>query len=82
MLDLATGRRHLARAEIHIAEGERRIDRQAALVARLRRSGQNAAQAEALLTTLRQTLASWQGHRDAIRRIVADLEGAASRRLR
>lgn len=74
MLDLATERQHLVKAEIDIAAGERRIARQAELVARLHLGGHNTVQAEALLETLRETLLSWRDHRDVIRYTIARLE--------
>lgn len=75
MADLATELKHLAKAESDIAAGERRVSAQALLVERLRDGGHETGEAEALLLTLRQTLAAWRGHRDEILRTVARLEG-------
>ena len=76
MSDLATERRHLAKAERDLVEGEDRIARQAGLVEQLRGHGRDTAGAEALLETLRRTLEAWRDHRDTILRTVARLEGA------
>lgn len=78
MLDLATEREHLAKADRDIAEGEERISRQAELIERLREGGHSLSEAEGLLATLTQTLQLWRDHRDEILRTIARLE---SRRL-
>lgn len=78
MLDLATEREHLAKADRDIAEGEERIRRQAELIERLREGGHSLSEAERLLATLTQTLQLWRDHRDEILRTIARLE---SRRL-
>ncbi|WP_210529646.1 hypothetical protein [Rubellimicrobium arenae] len=74
MLNLATERATLAKAERDIAEGEARIANQADLVGRLRATGQDIGMAEALLATLQGTLRQWQDHRDEILRTIARLE--------
>ena len=78
MLDLATEKEHLAKAESDIAEGERRITQQTELIERLRRDDHNVGEAETLLETLRQTLRTWQDHRDLILVTIARLEGGAA----
>ncbi len=74
MLDLATERDHLAKADRDIAEGEARISRQVELIGRLRENGHSVSDAEELLATLRQTLQAWQDHRTEILRTIARLE--------
>lgn len=74
MLDLATEREHLAKAELDLAQGRARIDRQSELVNRLRGAGQDAVAAEGLLALLKQTLKAWAGHRDIILATIARLE--------
>ncbi|WP_376091676.1 hypothetical protein ACE7GA_22185 [Roseomonas sp. CCTCC AB2023176] len=76
MTDLPTERRHLAKAERDVADGKARIMRQADLVGRLRAEGRDVAQAEALLSTMRQSLEAWQDHREEILRTIARLESA------
>jgi hypothetical protein len=78
MLDLATEKEHLAKADSDIAEGERRIARQADLIEEMRGNGQGMAEAEHFLDTLRQTLQAWRDHRDIILSTIARLEGAAT----
>ena len=77
MLDIATERAHLAKAERDLVAGEARIARQAALVERLRPGGEGVEAAEALLETLRQSLLGWRAHRDEILRTIARLESGA-----
>lgn len=74
MLTLAEEREHLAKANRDIGEGERRVAAQQALIVRLRQEGHPVEQAERLLTTLRETLAAWIGHREEIARMIARLE--------
>jgi flagellar motility protein MotE (MotC chaperone) len=74
MLDLATEREHLAKADRDIAEGEARISHQVELIERLREGGHSVSDAERLLTTLQQTLETWQNHREEILRTIARLE--------
>ena len=77
MLDLATEREHLAKADRDIAEGQERISRQVELIERLRDGGHDLSDAERLLETLQQTLQAWQDHRDEIARTIARLESEA-----
>ena len=62
MPDLELERADLARAEIDIVDGERRITVQRILVARLCQDGHDVTQAERLLADLEQTLETWQAH--------------------
>ena len=57
---------HLARAEQHIAEGERRVAAQKALIRRLVEEGRDTALAEELLRSLEQALEQWHIHRRLI----------------
>lgn len=66
MIDLEAERRHLAKAEHDIADGEMRVSRQILLIEELRRDGHDIAQAERYLGILRDTLATWYDHRDLI----------------
>ena len=74
MLDLATEREHLAKADRDIAEGEARISHQVELIERLREQGHDLSNAKGLLSTLEQTLQAWRDHRDEIIRTIARLE--------
>ena len=58
--------RHLAVADRNIADGEARIQRQLALVNRLKVRGRDTGAAEILLGLLRQTLTAWNRERDLI----------------
>lgn len=58
--------RHLAVADRNIAEGEARIERQLALIARLKTRDADTDTAEIFLDLLRQTLAGWNRERDVI----------------
>ena len=75
MPDIAMERAHLAQADRDIRDGERRVLRQAELVAHLRARGQNSAEAETLLRVLRDTLQVWQAHRHQILRMLAKPQG-------
>lgn len=78
MLPIDMERAHLAKAELDIVEGQARIDRQIELLERLRPTGQDLSQAQALLEVLQQTLQTWRDHRDEILRTIARLEHAAA----
>jgi hypothetical protein len=54
---------HLEKAQIGIAKGRERIERQAQLVDRLGRDGHDQSAAMALLDTMRQTLVVMEEHR-------------------
>jgi hypothetical protein len=70
--DRATALRHLELANGHVAEGFRRVEKQAALIAGLERDGHDTVQANDLLEQLETTLALQIEHRD---RIVRELGG-------
>ena len=74
MLDLATEKQTLIKAERDIAEGEARIVRQMDLIGNLRERGEDPARAEELLHTLQDTLDAWKQHRDEIVLTIARLE--------
>jgi hypothetical protein len=76
MADLAMEKGHLAQADRHVIEGERRIAQQTELVEHIRQKGAyGAAEAERLLQTLRETLETWRSHRENIVEAIARLEG-------
>jgi aryl carrier-like protein len=77
MIDLATEKDTLVKADRDIAEGEERITRQVALIAQLREEGYSVSQAEMLLATFRHTLQAWQEHRVAIIHAIDRLERQA-----
>ena len=58
--------RHLRRANINIAQGERRIAAQAALVGRMTAAGQSSEQAKDLLERFQGLLTQWHKHRQLI----------------
>ena len=58
--------RHLAIADRNIAEGEKRVERQLALIERLQMRGANTDTAEDFLALLRETLAGWNRERELI----------------
>jgi len=68
MPDPALERKHLAKAERDIADGERRITRQMLLIEKMRQEGHDTNEADRLLLTLEDTLAEWRAHRDEILR--------------
>lgn len=68
MFHLALERRHLAKADLDIAEGEKRITKQMIRIETMRQSGFDTAEAEKFLETLQETLAAWQEHREDILR--------------
>jgi hypothetical protein len=57
---------HLALADYHLAEGEKRISHQEALIAEQAHKGRDTAEAEEVLRTMRQTLALMREHREII----------------
>lgn len=78
MVDLATEKEHLAKADRDIAEGETRVARQAELIEHMRTgSGHGVWEAERLLETLKGTLQAWRDHRSAILRTIAGMEKGA-----
>ena len=76
MSSLAVERANLAKSDLDIAEGERRIQDQTCLVERLRRNGAATDTAEQLLHNLQQTLTVWKTHRDLILQEIKRLEQA------
>lgn len=68
--------RHLELADRNIAGGEARLERQRALIERLRRVGAATTDAENFLGLLRDTLAGWRRERKLI---VAELERPSGR---
>lgn len=77
-MDLATERKHLAKSERDIAEGERRIAQQTELLEQLHRKGaHDVTEAERLLETLKDTLEAWRDHHAIIVRTIADMESGA-----
>ncbi len=72
MPDPEKERAELEKADRDIRDGEERISRQMLLIEELRRDGHDTAEAEKLLGVLQQLLATWKGHREAIRMMLAD----------
>lgn len=83
MDELAAERATLAKADRDIADGERRIAEQEALIERLRRGDQPTTTAEALLAALSETLEVWRSHRREVLRRIDHLvaTGGGSRAL-
>jgi hypothetical protein len=65
---------HLALAERHVAEGDRHLSRQRALIAELKRDGHGTGQAIDLLRTLEDTQATFIADRDRIRNELSKAE--------
>jgi hypothetical protein len=65
-VDRETALQHLELANKHVAEGQKRIDAQLALVAKLARDGHDTLQAKSLLEQFEQTLALQLETRDRI----------------
>ena len=80
MADLLKEREHLAKAELDITDGEKRMTEQIIRIQRLRDGGRNTAQAEEMLRTLEETLKAWREHRQTILDTIARLEGDQDRR--
>ncbi|MFC4171586.1 hypothetical protein ACFOYU_05885 [Microvirga sp. GCM10011540] len=66
MPDTQQEREHLAQADQHIAEGERRVAEQIALIERMIEQGQDTTLAKDFLRTLEQVLPQWHAHRRLI----------------
>ncbi|KLK90490.1 hypothetical protein AA309_25430 [Microvirga vignae] len=79
MTDLQQERDDLIQADRHLAQGERRIADQIALIQWMTMKGYNTAVATDLLRLLEQTLALWQEHRQLILETIARHERSASR---
>ena len=71
MPDLEQERAHLALADRHIAEGERRVADQTHRVEHLAEQGYDTARARDLLRLLEATLVNWRGHRELILETIA-----------
>lgn len=65
-VDRELARQHLELANKHVAEGQRRIEAQLALVAKLGRDGHDTTQAKGLLRQFEETLALQIQTRDRI----------------
>jgi hypothetical protein len=74
MSTIAEEKVHLAKAELHIVQGEARITQQQVLVDKLQRDGHDIREAEKFLATLRETLDVWNTHRDEILGEIARLD--------
>lgn len=70
-----TERDHLAKADMDIAAGEKRVAEQIALIEWMTKKGQDTAEAEKLLRTLEQTLETWREHRQNILDAIARENG-------
>jgi len=66
MPDLDQEHAHLALADRHLAEGERRVADQSALIRRMSGQGHDTAMAREFLKVLEQTLEQWRIHRQLI----------------
>jgi hypothetical protein len=64
---LRTLSRNLARAELHVAEGQKRLSAQEDLISKLKLAGLEIALAEALLVTMQETRVQYVYDRDRIR---------------
>lgn len=76
MLSLAQEQAHLAKAELDIADGQRRIAAQELRIQAMRHKGHDTRRAEELLATLQDTLVQWHAHRDEILRTILRLEAS------
>jgi predicted nuclease with TOPRIM domain len=65
-MDRATELTHLRKAEEDISKAHERIERQCALIARLREQGHDVTAANSMLRTMRDTLAVMEAHRQLI----------------
>jgi hypothetical protein len=66
--------KELGKAELRIAEGERRITRQMMLIEELRADGHDVTHAETALEALQHTLEAWNSQRDAVLAVIRRLE--------
>ncbi len=78
MFDPILERKHLAKADLDIAEGEMRITKQMIRIEMMRQEGFDITEAEKFLGTLQETLAVWQEHREDILRSLAQHEARSS----
>ena len=66
MTHLQQEREGLVRADRHLAEGERRIAEQTALIQQMTKQGYDTAVARDLLRLMEETMTIWRGHREII----------------
>jgi translation initiation factor 2B subunit (eIF-2B alpha/beta/delta family) len=66
MPDLQQEREHLAQADQHIVDGEKRVAEQMALIKRMTEQGQDTSLTQDFLQNLEQTLEQWHAHRQLI----------------
>ena len=76
MLSLDQEQAHLARADLDIADGQRRITAQELRIQEMRLNGRDTLRAEELLVTLHETLVQWHAHREEILRTIRRLEAS------
>ena len=81
-MDRDRERRYLAQAEDHVASGERIVERQRGILARLKRDGRDTRVAQVLLHTYERLLKLQIERRDSLRRRLGceDEEAPAPRR--
>lgn len=68
-------REDLAKADVDIAEGERRLAQQISLIQWMAKKGQDPEEATKLLWNYQTTLEAWREHRRLILQEIARLEG-------
>ncbi|WP_114771326.1 hypothetical protein [Microvirga subterranea] len=68
-------REDLAKANVHIAEGERRVAQQIGLIQWMTKKGHDTEEATKLLWNYQTTLETWREHRRLILQEIARLEG-------
>lgn len=76
--ELERERQALTKADTDIAEGQERMGRQVALIARMRLKEIDPGEGERLLALLGETLSQWEQHRVLIVERIAYLEGKES----
>jgi hypothetical protein len=74
MTDLQKERDDLAKAELDITEGEKRVTKQIVRIQKMKDAGRSTTRAEEMLRTLEGTLEAWRGHRQIILDTIARLE--------
>ena len=74
MTDLQKEHEDLAKAELDIIAGEKRITEHIVRIQKMKDTGQSTTRAEEMLRTLEETLEAWRGHRQAILDTIARLE--------
>jgi hypothetical protein len=77
MANLQQEREHLIMADRHILAGEQRIADQMLRIAEMSGKGQDTQEARKLLLNYRDTLETWQAHRELIRDAIARGEARA-----